>query len=215
MPAEGVTKYSAILTKDRADKFDKDDIDDLMWWRDKLYELGLIGQDPERYGGVGFGNVSKMLTYERSKRRPFVITGTQTGGLEHLDLSHYTTVLFCNPRHNRVYYDGSIAPSSECMTHDAVYQLGYMAVFHVHSPVIWRHSKELQIPTTQECIEFGTPEMAEDVQRLYRETDMPSKQILSMGGHQDGVVSFGYSVKDVGTIMIAYFRRAERLEKAE
>lgn len=30
-------------------------------WRRILWQLGLIGQDPGRYGGYGFGNISRRI----------------------------------------------------------------------------------------------------------------------------------------------------------
>ena len=36
-------------------------LDELNAWRRILRQLGLIGQDPSRYGGYGFGNISRRL----------------------------------------------------------------------------------------------------------------------------------------------------------
>jgi len=49
-------------------------------WRARFLELGLIGQDPERYEGYGFGNLSRRLPGQGENA--FLISGTQTGHLE-------------------------------------------------------------------------------------------------------------------------------------
>ena len=60
-------------------------------WRTSFLELGLIGQDPERYEGYGFGNLSRRLPGQRENA--FLISGTQTGHLNALQANHYATVL--------------------------------------------------------------------------------------------------------------------------
>src|SRR3990167_5701735 len=43
-------------------------------WRTRFHDLGVIGQNKDRYGGVGFGNVSCRLNSPE-----FIISGTQPG----------------------------------------------------------------------------------------------------------------------------------------
>lgn len=92
------------------------------------------------------------------------------------------------------------------MTHGVVYDCSKSSifVFHGHSGVLWKCSKALEIPITRECVESGTPEMAEEVERLFRDTDVAKKGIFSMSGHEGGIVTFGQSAKQAGEIMIAY-----------
>ena len=68
-------------------------------WRKILYMTQLIGQDPARYGGFGYGNISQRLApFDAAERqRRFVISGTQTGELADLTEEHYATVLECHP----------------------------------------------------------------------------------------------------------------------
>jgi hypothetical protein len=44
--------------------------------------------------------------------------------------------------------------------------------------------------------------MAYEVQRLFDETDLANRRIFSMGGHEDGVVSFGQTAEAAGTILL-------------
>ena len=53
--------------------------------------------------------------------------------------------------------------------------------------------------TLQETI---TPQMALEVERLFNETDVYSKGIFSMGGHEDGVVCFGANPAQAGITLI-------------
>ena len=67
------------------------DIASLNGWREILFMLRLIGQDPRRYGGLGYGNLSQREVPGPGERAAlFVITGTQTGGLATLRPEHYT-----------------------------------------------------------------------------------------------------------------------------
>ena len=64
-------------------------------WREILARLGLLGQDPARYGGAGYGNVSARLgpfgDVPRGRRR-FLVTGTQTGGRRRVALADFCVV---------------------------------------------------------------------------------------------------------------------------
>lgn len=212
----GLIKYEPLLV--RGPKLEPHKIQVLNYWRGVLYSCGLIGKDPDRYGDIAVGNVSqKVPPYGMPKNNSnFIISGTQTGGLERLTEEHYTKVLKSYPKENTVVYtgpEGSIEPSSEAMTHGAVYDCSKSSifVFHGHSDVLWKCSKALEIPATRECVESGTPEMAEEVEILFRDTDVARKGIFSMGGHEGGIVTFGQSAKQAGGVMLAYLRDSNRL----
>ena len=71
---EGVIKYRIEHSqKSINDLFSFSEVSD---WRAIIFRLGLIGQDPERYDNLGFGNISQRLRFESSQ---FIISGTQTG----------------------------------------------------------------------------------------------------------------------------------------
>ena len=81
-------------------------------------------------------------------------------------------------------------------------------VLHGHAPEIWKHARSLAIPVTAAAVPNGTPEMAREVQRLYRESALPGMGILAMGGHQDGVLSFGKSATEAGEVLVRQLARA-------
>lgn len=56
------------------------DLVELDAWRDVLLRHGLIGQDPGRYDGLGFGNLSRRVPGRTDNA--FIISGTQTGHLK-------------------------------------------------------------------------------------------------------------------------------------
>lgn len=201
MIEEGVTRFVADHTeaplRDRTEKWRA-----LSAWRSVLAQLGLIGADRLRYGGIGFGNLSARL-----EGRAFVITGTQTGSIPRLEAKHFARVAAAWPGENRVQSDGPVRPSSESMTHAAIYQArsDVGAVFHTHAPLIWRHATALEMHTTPRNIDYGTPEMASLVSAAVRK---PSGA-LAMLGHEDGVVVWGPTIEAAGTATVALFALAQ------
>jgi hypothetical protein len=182
-------------------------------WREVMSRLGLIGRDPARYQGVGFGNASArvgaMGDVGRGMRR-FLVTGSQTGGRAALTLADFCLVERYDLERNRVTSVGLVPPSSESLTHGAIYDIAPQArvVLHGHAPEIWKHARSLAIPVTAAAVPNGTPEMAREVQRLYRESALPGMGILAMGGHQDGVLSFGKSATEAGEVLVRQLARA-------
>ncbi len=181
-------------------------------WRQLLCQLQLIGQDPQRYQGLGFGNISwRLPPFAASpNQRPFAISGTQTGGLPQLLPAHYAQVLDCDPASNYVLARGPVKPSSEALTHGTLYALDpqLQAVMHVHSPQLWQQGAALGLPVTDLEVEYGTPQMAAEVERLLSDERSRQLGILVMGGHQDGVVAFGDSAEEAGTLLLRWLARA-------
>jgi L-ribulose-5-phosphate 4-epimerase len=207
---EGVIKFQLDYTP--TSPLDASLLTELMHWRDLLFEHQLIGQDPTRYGGYGFGNISARLPSleTTADQRIFAISGTQTGNLPHLGAEHYALVEACYPAENRIVASGPIRPSSESMTHGVLYELDadLRFVMHAHSPEIWLAASRLGLPITQADIPYGTPEMAQEVHRLFTATDCRQRGIFSMGGHEDGIVSFGPTADSAGTTLLDALRRA-------
>lgn len=205
MQDEGVIKFDLAFSS--APAVHPETLCELNAWRRILWQLALVGQDPQRYGGYGFGNVSQRLAPFDAEpgRRAFIISGTQTGGLATLDASAYCTVTQHDPRRNRVVAEGPVRPSSESLTHAMIYALdaGIRVILHVHSPVIWQHAETLQLPVTDPAVEYGTPAMALEAERLFRETAVSDKGIFSMGGHEDGIVAFGATAEAAGTRLLS------------
>ena len=191
----------------------------LIAWREIFAKTGLVGQEPGLYGGFGYGNVSCRVGPPSlpRRRRAFLITGTQTSGKACMSLADLCVVESCQPRRNRVESYGPIMPSSESLTHGAIYDLGshIRFVFHAHSPVIWRRAEALRVPTTDRRVAYGTPEMAREVERLWRGSALPDLGMLAMGGHEDGVIAFGRSAEEAGEVMLRFLARAYEAACAE
>lgn len=205
---EGVIKYDLRYTLSAPLPYSE--LAELNAWRQILHRTGLIGQDPARYGGVGFGNVSCRLAGPAGMQPRFAVSGSQTGALVQLDERHYSVVTDCDPLANRLTATGPIAPSSESLTHGQLYALDATArfVFHAHSPEIWRRAGKLGIPATGAHAAYGTPAMVAEVERLFRETRVRESRLFVMGGHEDGVVSFGGTAEQAGSALILALARA-------
>ncbi len=188
-------------------------------WRKIMFKLDLIGQDPHRYSGYGFGNMSHKLnlnkpTGDEIKYQPFVITGTQTGHLENLTDDHYALVLKTSLDDNWILSEGPIKPSSEALTHAAVYAADETInwVIHVHSPEIWRQTHHLSIPFIESGIKYGTQEMAAAVKHLLKH---PTTPIFSMLGHEDGIVCFGSTADEAGLTIVKNLAQAIVLKESQ
>ena len=182
-------------------------------WRHILAHLRLLGQDPARYEGLGYGNVSARVGpfggVGRGRRR-FLVTGTQTSGLAHATLREFCLVERWDVACNRVESTGLVPPSSESLTHAALYDASpaIRVVLHAHAPELWRRARELGLPSTDPSAANGTPAMAWEVQRLYREDTFASTHVAAMGGHEDGVIAFGESAEAAGSALVRQLARA-------
>ncbi len=196
---EGYVKYSCQHTFGPAP--DRAVVDELNKWREVMRRFNLIGMYPD---GIGFGNISSRSDAGTS----FVISGTATGGIERLGPEHYTFVSSCDVASNTVYCSGPIQPSSEAMTHFAVYAADSSArsVIHVHHEALWCSMLE-DAPTTKAAVPYGTPEMANEVMRLFEETDVKQRKFFAMAGHREGIVAFGSALKEAGKVIIGEANR--------
>ncbi|MFH1131099.1 MAG: class II aldolase/adducin family protein [Pseudomonadota bacterium] len=217
MHTEGIIKFHADHLKQALPNRQYQDLAcKLVAWREVLTKTQLVGQDPQRYGGAGFGNVSGRVGPPSAARgqRSFLITGTQTGGTACITLDHFALVQKYDYQQNSLQSVGLIQPSSEALTHGAIYDLSPSIRFtiHAHSPTIWKRARQLQIPTSAESVEYGTAKMAFEVQRLHKTTSLSEVQIMAMGGHEDGIVVFGRNAEEAGRIMIKYLAHAYELD---
>ena len=194
---EGYTKYECEWQETAA--LPADAITDLNAWRNRLHDVGLIGYYPEH--GVGFGNVS----IREGDSKTFIISGTQTGDIARTDERHYARVLRCDIESNLVACEGPVQASSEALTHAAIYALdpAIRAIVHVHDRAMWDELID-SVPTTSRDVSYGTPEMAQEFRRLYEATDFAQKGIAVMGGHEEGIVTFGRDVEQAAHRILQY-----------
>ena len=181
---EGVIKFNLEFSKSGGP--DEKQFRDLEYWRHRLFQLGLTGQDPMRYDGLAYGNVSRRLNGCK-----FLISGTQTGRMPHLGPEHYCFVDEVDLQSNRLIAHGPIPPSSEAMTHGAVYQINspnIAVVLHVHCPALWKNSRALSLPETSAKAAYGTPAMAQEVAEICQTSP---NSIIVMRGHLDGILAIG------------------------
>ncbi|WP_347989204.1 class II aldolase/adducin family protein [Methylomonas sp. AM2-LC] len=170
-------------------------------WRSILFQLKLIGQRTDKYGGLGFGNISRRLVPSSNQ---FVISGSQTGQLAELNPEHYVLIQRAEPDTNSIYSRGLYPPSSEALTHASVYQqdADIQAVIHVHSPELWHNTLPLKIPYTHANIAYGTTDMAQAVANLFISRQLNDVGLFSMLGHEDGIVAFGPTFAEASTLLI-------------
>lgn len=180
-------KYNCEWIK--ADPINSSEIEDLNYWRNKLYHQKMIGEDAE---GIGYGNISKRFGHAY-----FIISGATTGKIENLNSTHYTVVTEFNISTNSLICKGPIIASSESMTHGTIYNLNsdIGAVIHIHDIGLWNEHLN-KLPTTNKNVEYGTPAMAREIIRLYEESDLKEKKVLIMAGHISGLVSFGVNLQE-------------------
>lgn len=210
---EGVIKYNLDHQQIALDNSIL--LSELNTWRTILFKLKLIGKIEERYQGYGFGNISQRVNSSDTKTPQFIISGTQTGGIESLPKHHYCLVFKANPIKNSISSKGQIKPSSEALTHATIYQQDkqIQTVIHIHSPEIWKNTKQLKLAYTSADITYGTAEMANEVERLMQTEQLKNEKIFSMLGHEDGIIAFSDSLEDAALSLIKYFYKAVAIEQ--
>ena len=196
---EGYVKYQCNWINSEPMGFDK--IAELNKWRNKLYKLGLIG---EYDNGIGFGNIS----IRDCQPEQFIVSGTQTGHLSVLSEQHYTKVTNFDLEENSLTCCGPIKASSESLTHATLYQANKTvnAIIHIHHLELWQELM-YKVPTTDKDVAYGTPEMAKEIIRLFKEDDLIKTQILVMSGHEEGIISFGKNLEAAGKILLDRYNK--------
>ena len=224
--ADGVTHFKLEFARASPPAWGQ--VAELCEWRDRLHALGLVGQTPLRYGGVGFGNLSA-----RHPHRPgaFVITGTQTGARTQLGPHDFAIVTQVDIGANTVRAHGGTAPSSEAMTHAQCYAADprIAFVFHGHAPQLWHAADALGLTATPADVAYGTPAMAAAVAALLAHglAESPVHEtgaaldaggatlagapalsmLLKMGGHEDGIIAVGSSAYAAGHALLRALAR--------
>ena len=199
----------------------------LQEWRDRLYAAGVVGAYDD---GIGYGNISHRVPEEtaststrpdsddaketlaaeaQEERLPvihFFITGSATGNFAQLRPEHYARVTGYSLEKNSLSCRGLTKASSESLSHAAIYEaLPWVgAVAHVHSSELW-HTHRDRLPTTNPAAAYGTPEMALALKNLAGNVATKNERVIIMGGHEDGVISFGKSLDEAGAAIFSLF----------
>ncbi len=201
MADEGYIKFSFRLIDNSAPSHEE--IEDLNNLRTKLWDLSIIGA----IGGVSFGNVSK-----RRGDNEFIISASNTGSRRVLTPEDFVIIYKTDFERNLVEYSGASPPSSETLTHSAVYLAlpKVSFVVHFHNKDIWQALVDL-CPTTPKQYQYGTPELAKSVYDLcfkYQNYE----GIIILGGHFEGIVAFAGNVERLEKIIINLLDEPKRKE---
>lgn len=191
LASDGIIKFRLEWSIGKA----PEQIQKLVNWRNYLHKSGLIGSYPD---GVGYGNISTRLG------SGFIISGSATGGKSLATAEDFTRVTSFDIENNFVSCTGPVRASSESLTHAAVYEASdvIQAVVHGHHREIWK-SMYGRAVMTDANISYGTPQLAEAILALFKTTRLGSERFFVMGGHEDGIVSFGATLEEAAVTMLA------------
>jgi L-ribulose-5-phosphate 4-epimerase len=173
--------------------------------RRALLQQHLLGVD---CNGVGFGN----LSVRDGLTNNFYITGSATGALRNLSLTDCVRVVDWDLEKNWLQYEGTAIPSSESLTHAAIYKSApaTSAVIHCHDSATWRRLFD-HVPTTSKAVAYGTPDMAFDIMRLFSAGEVQRLGILVMAGHESGIVTFGKNLEEALDVLMRERKEPSRV----
>ncbi len=175
-------------------------------WRQKLFDHGLIGAYDN---GIGFGN----LSMRKRTSNHFIISGSATGNYPALNKSHYAKVTDYDLNNNYVKCIGETKASSESLTHAVIYKSmsSINAVIHTHNKRMWEKLLNLEATTSSDA-EFGTPEIAFEIKRLLGNKKTLERKIIVMGGHEEGIITFGKDLDEAGNTLLNYKNKITNLK---
>lgn len=206
--AEGYIKYKLTFIKKDKPIIDLDQIKELNSYRNEAFKHKLIGyyfdNHPET-PNVGYGNISQRYTTDGQ----FLISGTKTGKSNEMTADEWPLVIDYNINENHVYAKGVVQPSSESMTHAAIYEVAKDVNFilHIHNLELWTHAsvdhEKKGFYSTPADITYGTPEMAKAIQKIYLENKEKSyyKPVVMLG-HKEGLIMWGPKGEDLVNLFL-------------
>ena len=203
---EGVIQFEFDLEAATGPPIGASVVHRLLAWRTVLRRLQLLGREPGRYGGLGYGNLSAR---DRSRPGEFVITASQTSGIGDLDADGLCRIRDFDLARFRVSATGTRPPSSESLTHAMIYHADPAVawVFHGHSPEIWRRAEALDIPATGADVAYGSPAMAGAVAEVLATHNQRPLVFVTLG-HEDGVFACGGNAGETGAWLVSLLARS-------
>ncbi|MDP7323628.1 MAG: class II aldolase/adducin family protein [Candidatus Woesearchaeota archaeon] len=180
-------------------------VEELLYLRDVHHKMGWIGYKPFRYTEI-FGNVSQWIDEGVFGKKPgLLITGTGTGVKERIWGGDFAMVPDVDEDNFVITSYGPSGPSAEAGTHMKVSELMGRPKFicHPHA-IMWRLHKFFSYLTTVEGVDYGTKEMVQEFDRLLPLHQAKSDRLVIMGGHLDGIVSWGDTVEDAMKPLLKY-----------
>ena len=197
---EGVIQFSCLLAPPSAELPDCL-TRPLLAWRAVLRRLELIGQKPERYGGLGYGNLSRRVPGAAER---FVISASQTSGIAEAGVEHLVCIRRCDLGRFQVEAEGALPPSSETLTHAMLYAADGEVnwVLHGHCPEIWQNAEPAGLAAICAEVGYGSPQMAEAVAALLHSNRTRPLAFVTLG-HEDGVFACGGSAEEAGGALVS------------
>jgi len=169
-------------------------------FRTELFDKAFIGLNAL---GVNFGNVScrvpKGLGLQQNSQASvcsspeFLISGTATGKHRILGAGGYALVSKACCTSNTVEAQGLTPPSSEALSHAAVYTAcpAVHAVVHGHHAGIHALGLASHVPLTEATLSYGTPAVAEAIGKIVAGHDAG---FFIMLGHENGFFVYGCDI---------------------
>jgi ribulose-5-phosphate 4-epimerase/fuculose-1-phosphate aldolase len=197
LPDEGYVKFQAVW--ERAAGLPAPKLAELSHWRNEMHRHHLIGVYEN---GIGFGNIS-----QRCEGNQFIISGTATGHLANLTPAHFTTVTDFEVEKNTVHCRGPIMASSEAMSHAVIYREcpEVHGIIHAHHAKLWEQLLD-RVPTTADGATYGSPEMANSIVNLLKDSDLRQQKIFVMRSHPEGIFAFGENLQQAATLLLGWFQ---------
>jgi ribulose-5-phosphate 4-epimerase/fuculose-1-phosphate aldolase len=191
---EGYIKFQPIWTKTQA--FSVSGFHDLLKYRQKCYDREWIGVYPD---GIGFGNISERI----GGGKAFFISGSATGSISILGPEQVAKVTAVTATENKLWCSGPVLASSESMSHAVIYeQLPWVnGVIHIHHLGLWQHLLH-KVPTTPADAPYGSPEMVAGIAHLLETTDLPTRRLFVMEGHEEGIFAFGQDLEEAFGVLV-------------
>ena len=216
MPREGIIQFTAHhQSQALAERVYGEAAAELCVWRLFLRQLELLGMDPRRYEGLGFGNIScRVPPWGGGRsRRAFLITASQTGGLAEMGLEALSLIKAYSLRQGSVESQGLALPSSETLTHAACYEQApeLRWVIHVHCPLMWHKAKALRLPITPREAANGTLELAQAIGQLWSRSAFAERKVAALGGHEDGILAIGRTAREATGVLLEALATAHRI----
>lgn len=199
---DGYIKFCAIHKPDVAPAHPM--LAELDALRTTLFDSGWLGQSPE---GIGFGNISLRANYlqqgvnkDQAQPNAFIITATGTGGARKLGPDGYCLVCDFDLSANSVKSRGPLKPSSESMSHGAIYRAApsVMCIAHLHSLELYNCLLAAGAPSTPIEAAFGTPHLAMALENLVAKSPLaksPMEVTIIMKGHVPGIIFYAPSLQ--------------------
>jgi len=184
-------------------------------WRLILRRSLLIGQQPQRYQGLSYGNLSARPAHSKQDGGGFIITASQSSGAEHLQTQDLVAITHYNLSRLWVDAQGFQPPSADTLVHAMIYASDPRInwVFHVRSEQIWQQTEALGIPAIQAPNDDNTSLATQVAELLQINQSRPLVFTNQTNADKNGnqVFAVAANSRDAGGLLMAYYAKALEL----